>query len=248
MKKLMMFAAAMTIVGGAYAAPTNGDGSDGCSLSLDCEGALVYNVKMNLRTVSGKAGKTSHAISACEIGTDVTCIRYPNFPYQVLGYLVACDCACDAIADAEAVLWSPRLKSTLLGEFDWELLHVLGTKKQAEAFWTFEGTDNYLGPMELVGAGFGSYSASFSKFFGRPYLGFSGYVVGQLAEPVCLGVAAVEDGCEPAFYWFCEDMVLDNTEPSIIYGSWAMKLNTAASKKYWNGVVDIPTPSYYGGF
>ena len=232
MKKLMMFAAAMTIVGGAFAQ---------CVIQPDVECAMVYNVKMNLRTVSGKTTTViTGSASDCDLGTEAGCVRYPNFPYAVQGYLVTtdCDCTCDAISSAEAFLWAPRLKSTLAGEFDWAILHVLGKQNTAEAAWEFEGIDSVLGPMTLAGAGFGSYSKTAAYGVGA-YSAFSGSVVGALEEPACIA------DCLFAAYWLCDDLgtALED-DAGIIYGTWAMKLNASASKAYSKGA-RIPVPAWY---
>ena len=215
MKKLMMFAAAMTIVGGAFAECEIPEITGTC--------ALVYNVKMNLRTVYGKASSGQIANAAtCEVDEFTACIRYPNLKYSVQGYLFTCDCECDAITEANSVLGGVNIKSALwVDEWEWELLHVLGNQTKAEAYWTLTGADSKMGPLTLTGAGFGSYSKKSSLF-----TSFSGTVVGQLLEPKC--VAA----CEDAYYFWCGTLEEDNTEASIIYGTWGMKLNSSYSKAY----------------
>jgi len=120
MKKLMMFAAAMTIVGGAYAQ---------CADPVLENCMAVYNVKMNLKTVAFK-GKAQE----CD---DAICVRYPKVGLVLDGYLILCSCDCDGLTDADNAtifLGNKKLQSVLINDtfaFDW--LHVLGNGKQAEA-------------------------------------------------------------------------------------------------------------------
>jgi len=231
MKKLMTFAAAMTIVGGAYAADCEMPTPDtGC--------AMVYNVKMNLKTVSGKklTGAAVYDKETCELTQDTDCIRFPNFPYRVQGYLVSCDCGCD-ILDGDFVLWSAPLKSALCVEVtEGSFAHVLGKQNTAEIFFGLEGEDSVLGELWLTLVGFGTYSKKAGM-----YGGFNGLAVGQLAQPICIGV------CADAEYWECGTLVLANDDPSIIGGTWSMKYNPGASKAYWRDGSSLvrATPKYY---
>ena len=236
MKKLMMFAAAMTIVGGAFAQ---------CAVVEPGHCAMVWSVKMNLRTVTGKASSTTTVNSQdCTVDEAALCIRYPNFAYAVQGYLVTedCECTCDALNDATAYLWATRLKSELVvTSWDWSL-HVLGKQNTAEASWVLEGTDDLIGDMTLAGAGFGTFKKT--NIFGSDVTGtftaLAGTVVGTLDEPTCV------DACSPAAYWFCEDLsTTDDSEPGVIFGTWNVKFSLAGSKAVANGK-GLPTPKWYG--
>jgi hypothetical protein len=113
--------------------------------------------------------------------------------------------------------------------FTWEFLHVLSRgQNRAEALWTFEATDSVIGDLELRGAGFGNYSRTAVWGMGA-FTSFSGMAVGTLAEPTCISATL----CAPAAYWECDDLTtLLTDDPAVMYGTWAMKLNAAASKKY----------------
>jgi len=219
MKKLMMFAAAMTIVGGAYA-------QSECAMpELLDECALVYNVKMNLKTVSGKkASGSTYNAETCELDPYVDCIRFPRFPYGVVGYYVMCECDCDNFFDGEFYLWNAKLKSVLEVSDFGGFTHVLGKKNTAEILWEMEASDTVLGDMNLSGAGFGTFSTS-----KRLYSGFSGAVVGTLDQPICIG------DCAEAIYWDCSTLTAAgeySDDDSIIYGTFAFKVNPNASKSY----------------
>jgi len=228
MKKLMMFAATMTIVGGAFA-------QGGCTDPEPIEKPVVYRVTMNLRTVMGK-GRTTTVSSACQDdAVTASCIRFPLYPYPVHGYIVNCEWACDAITSEEVYLWNPKLRSTLLEPtFAWTFLHVLGRQggANAEALWDFTGVDSVIddgagdnGVVALRGAGFGVYNYNLGL-----YTSFRGMAVGTLSFPKCLSTG---ENCTVASYWLCTDLTQDDEDPSVMFGTWAMRLDVAASKAVW---------------
>jgi len=234
MKKLMMFAAAMTIVGGAFAQNVGGGT---CTPSGTC--ASVWAVKMNLRTTMGRTGKV--APNLCAPGASGNCIRFPNYPYVINGLLFECDCACDAFENATLELWSPRFKQEITVNTWTPVAHIIGNKKSAEIVWELEASDPTIGvtgDFELVGAGFGTYN-------GKYYTSFSGYAAGVLVDPMCQAVDLDANalGCDPAGYWLC-DGTFDVTEPAPLFGTWAIKYNAAASKVYdANG--KLPYPNWW---
>ncbi|MCL2104975.1 MAG: hypothetical protein FWH21_07990 [Kiritimatiellaeota bacterium] len=232
MKKLMMFAAAMTIVGGAFAQCT--------PTQLDC--ALVYNVKLNLKTSMGKVAGGSLASLCSPTVTTVACIRYPNYSYVIDGYIAICECECDSLADnAEVFSWNTKLRSIdPISVWEFDTLHVIGNQTQAETTWGMTGTDEIIGDFSLTGAGFGKFKKSGVQYF----TSFSGYAAGQLDQPVCL----INDNCDPAGYWYCDDLTangFDDSEEAPLFGTWAIKFNAAASKRY---AIDayLKVPSFYG--
>jgi len=217
MKKLMMFAAAMTIVGGAYAQ---------CSDPVLENCMAVYNVKMNLKTVGFKTGK----LNSCD---DAMCVRWPKVGLVLEGYMVLCSCDCDGLTDADNAtlfLGNKKLQSVLLNDtFAFDFLHVLGNGKQAEASWTYLSDTDYreiIGPMQLQGTGFGTFSPKYST-----YTAFSGGVTGHLLNPRCTADCA---DFENSFYWLC-DGTEDDSDASVIYGTWGMKVNTKATGYKYSG-------------
>jgi len=259
MKKLMMFAAAMTIVSGAYAQCSDPD-IDPTFLSC----ITTYNVKMNLRTVSGKAFKSDTIVDTGLCSDDLSvsvsgCIRVPKVPLVLDGYLIVCGCDCDALRQADTCwlfLGSKKLQSVLVTTedsdasfaFDW--IHQIGANgKSAETSWSLltgvaeEDGEIYdgdyrslIGRLSLVGTGFGTYNMKHDLF-----TSFSGGTVGWLFEPRCL----LKKDCVPAGYFDCFEYFSGLTEdgdwigpdeelfqPGAIYGTWAMKLNTKLSGRY----------------
>lgn len=228
MKKLLMFAAAMTIVGGAYAECSDPD-------PVDSNCVAVYNVKMNLKTTTGKAysSKTYNASDCSELEVG-GCVRFPKAGLVLEGYLIICDCTCAGMEEADEdtlFIGNKKLQSVIIPDsFGFDFLHILGNGKSAETSWKLEGADytGQIGPLALTGAGFGTYSTKYNV-----YSSFSGAAVGTLAEPVCLGE------CEAAGYWLC-DGSFETTDPSVLFGTWGMKLNTKYSgAKYASNITAL---------
>jgi hypothetical protein len=135
-------------------------------------------------------------------------------------------------AEVEAA-WCTKLRSSVDLEFDFDYVHVIGNRAQAETVWTLEGDDSVIGTFWLQGAGFGTFKRTNPAFF----YSFSGYAAGELDEPICLVVnPAATQTCDPAGYWECDDLTtLVDGDSAPLFGSWAMKANAAASKVYVRG-------------
>ena len=221
MKKLMMFAAAMTIVGGAYAQCSDPD-------PIDSDCMLTYNVKMNLKTVSGKAYKGTVSNPCADDMPVSACIRFPKVGLALDGYLFVCGCDCDDLADTEdcfIFLGNKKLQTTLnVDEFGFDFVHILGNGKSAEASWALYTDGDFkelIGPLQMIGTGFGTFNP---KLNNGVFTSFSGATVGWIMEPICI----LSKDCDVADYYLC-DGTLENEDPSILYGTWAMKLNTKFS-------------------
>lgn len=216
MKKLMMFAAAMTIVGGAYAA---------CTLpvvSNDC--ALVYSMKVSLKGTTSKV----------KVDCDEVCYRVKGSK-SLKGYLYVCSCACEDFMDT-ASLWlqDKKYDAVLEGPISWMFLNRFGkSESDAEGFWSASlensvdsESDAFMYAI-LYGAGFGKFDSDNGLL-----KNMSGNVVGYQAAPFC------EKDCElgsyaiayPACDWEETDEV-----PSAVYGTWSISLDKKASEKYYNG-------------
>jgi len=247
MKKLMMFAAAMTIVGGAFA--------QNCApVQRTC--ALVYYVKMNLRTSMGKGGVVGNNANVCAPGTAaIACVRVANYPYVINGIIYTCDCTCDSIGNAldndGFVLWDPKWHTTVfIDSWTWTS-HVIGKKTSAEVYWTLNAIEDRAVSANIDNA-FTLYGAGFGVYNGHYYTGFSGYAAGTLMDPICqsVNISEDDDGCARAGYWYCDDGALlsadtedDDLEPAPLFGKWAIKLNAAASKRYLANAT-LPVPNY----
>ena len=132
-------------------------------------------------------------------------------------------------ADYKNVTWNAVTLAHIIGKSatQYELAGV--------ATFAFSGKD----PQEtfaLTYAGFGSYD----KKQGR-ISSVSGNFAGTQTPPRYPGkVAGITESCPPADYWTCAiDYAGAPSDPSVAYGCWSVKYNSAASKKlaknaaYW---------------
>jgi len=217
MKKLMMFAAAMTIVGGAYAA---------CTLpvvSNDC--ALVYSMKVSAKST----------VSKTKVDCDEVCYRNKGSK-SLKGYLYVCSCACEDFLDT-ASLWleDSKYDQVLEGGIVWSFLNRIGkSEADAEGFWTASlensvdsESDAFMYAV-LYGAGFGKFDSKTGLL-----KSMSGNVVGYAGAPYC------EKDCElgsyaiayPACDWEATEEV-----PTAVSGTWSISLNKKLSEKYYSGL------------
>ena len=212
MKKLMMFAAAMTIVGGAYAS-TCGDCTDDCSCSL------VYDFKASLKTTTAKDASSSCA---------ELCYRKCG-SVSLKGYFFLCgDCTCESFAQMLFVAAEKKSKDYVVGSADegvaptWNILNHIGKKEnELEASWSVEGNNGWT----WTAAGCGKYDLKNDRV-----ASISGSLVGQKDAPAC-GPAACEDtGVGATAFPLCTEEG-DDTLPTVVYGSWSMKYNSKLSKK-----------------
>ena len=157
MKKLMMIAAAMTIVGGAYAACGDEQTDEDC--------ALVYDFKASLKTTEGKAYSGD---------CDDVCYRKKG-SLRLKGYLFGCDCTCEDFLALELYVYDKKTDMEESGAPEWTILNAIGKKgTDLEALMSLE-----LGEAVFTAAGFGS----FDKY--GLVKKISGYVVGTVPYPEC---------------------------------------------------------------
>ena len=217
MKKLMMFAAAMTIVAGAYAQCGFDDPN------YECDAALVYQAKFNVKTTKGKpySGKC-----------DDVCYRQKGSA-NYKGYLYACGCTCDEFMDAELLLTGNKKNREVFEGFpEWVTLNKIGKKNlDAEGYFHVELDDVETGrEFILDAAGFGKFDKK-----GGYLKNMSGNFVGLMSAPLC------EDPCEigdPAVAFPACDWEEDEDVETIAFGKWSIKYNKKLSKKYWNNEWD----------
>jgi len=214
MKKLMMIAAAMTIAGSAFAAcqdgPTNTVGY--------C--ALVYKVKMNLKTTKAKTLSGYYDKSDCE-DVDAVCYREKG-SIALNGYAYACECSCEGFMSAAVTLWDKKkVYYTYEDTLGWSVLNIFGkNSKKVEGSWTLTSDPLYF----LVGSGFGSFDP-------KSYLikNISGNVAGFGAPPVC--IEDCED--ESAAAYDCDDVFEDMVSelPTVYFGTWSYRYSKSDSNK-----------------
>ncbi len=226
MKKLMMFAAAMTIVGGAFAQ---------CGEEPTAACALVYDVKISLKTTVGKEKAGSDVPCGEDIGA--ICYRVKG-SVAWKGFLSSCDCSCDGFQAAELWLFNDKAQEIVAaGEtLDWVVFNYFGKKNtDVEGFWQLEGET-----ASLYAAGFGTSDKD------GLLKSMNGNIVATLPAPECV----LGDVCGAAVAYPCgmdnsvTNGLIDLTPDTVGYGTWSVKYNKSASQKSAdNGY--LPWPKWY---
>ena len=211
MKKLMMFAAAMTIVGGAYAQCGLPGGQD------ECNTALVYDFKVSVKTTAGKnySGKC-----------DDVCYRSKSSK-SMKGYLYVCGCTCEEfMEDSTLYLYDKKADQVFEGMPEWEIFNKIGKKNlETEGLFGFE--DDY-GEFVFTAAGFGKVNKKDGVL-----KTMSGSLVGSMEAPLC--EVACDIGDTAVAYPAC-DWYEDGDVPTIAFGTWSLKHNKKLSQKYFAGL------------
>ena len=213
MKKLMMFAAAMTIVGSAFAQ---------CEIE-DPNCALVYNFKANVKTTVGKAMKDC----------DDICYRHKGSK-SVKGYMYVCSCECEEFL-AGSLLWFVWKKGKVSEEFEsdgpvaWEILNLIGKKStDAEGFWTATAIGDSGSEVTMWAAGFGKIDRR------AGYLrSMSGNIVGKATPPLC--VVPCEADVPAVAYPACDWVPADDVQ-TVFFGTWSISYNRKMSQRYAAGL------------
>ena len=257
MKKLMLAAAAATLAGGVFAA---------CTITTTPEtvvtNAAVYAWKFTGKTTVGKLIRTTtttHYGSNCQISStsnSVTecAIRIPG-SLAIQGYVYYCDNCCDAFASGTSAASVEATKSFYMtkpfkdvfseAEIAIDLAHVIGTKAtqyETKGVATFKATEPDI-KYTLTFAGLGSFNKNL-----KVATSVSGNFAGTVVSPryVARGV------CLEADYWLCADLPATMTyacavtDPSVAYGTWSVRYNASASKKYRNSGTLVKLPSWTG--
>ena len=239
MKKLMIAAALAAVVGGAFAACKPGDPDP-------IEDAWVYTWKFSGKTTTGVlVSYTINPSGNCKPGgggTEACAIRVPS-ALNIQGYTYKCLPCCGeftGLADDGEVFWTTKPQKELFEVTNAKKLftegltidfgHVIGKKakdfelKGQFAAATSDSGENY----DFTFAGLGKYDLKNTRFSS-----VSGNFAGEKINPHYLKyIAGV--GCPDADYWVCDgsDYAGAPTDPTVAYGSWSAKLNSAASKKF----------------
>ena len=249
MKKLMTFAAAMTIVGGAYAQ------SEGPSCELDIptgECASVYDVKMNLKTAVSWIGSISQVVgSECNLGTEKvpTCFRKPG-KASINGYVVLCDCnPCGFLDEAEWVLWTSKWtggeKKVYFDDVAAQTLLFNHIGKKTGDVELSMGVSFWGGEIALAGFGkWGTLKMKDQYKVNVKYPGLksaSGTLAGIIDPPCCVS----KGFCGPSWAYSCGDFVdKSDTLSTVAFGTWSLKYNKSASQKYEKGTLVYPPAKY----
>jgi len=224
MKKLMMFAAAVTIVGSAFA-------QCGEPEKEDC--ALVYDVKLSVKTTvpDSKAGYILPSHCGDPVTNAATCFRKTG-KKTIQGFFYVCECECDSLNSGTTwYLWDKKAK---VGEEAGASLefNVIGKKKSdVEAYVTLTlGDDGVLSAGTLYLAGFGKWDAKNCRV-----KSVSGNFAGQIAPPKCNDALS----CDKAAAYICDPdsqtggcaLVADSTVETVAFGTWSIKYSSSKAKK-----------------
>lgn len=242
MKKLMIAALAVASVAGAYAACTPGK-------APVIQDAWVYTWKFTGKTTTGAlVTYTINSTGNCapnKGGTYGCAIRIPA-SLNIQGYTYKCLPCCGGFTELAGdgeVFWTTKpqkelfaintdVKEYLATEgLVIDFGHVIGKKaKDFELKGQFTGSTSDSGEKyDFTFAGLGKYDLKNTRFSS-----VSGNFAGEKVNPHYLKWVEAFDGCPDADYWLCDgsDYAGAPTDPTVAYGSWSAKLNSAASKKF----------------
>ncbi len=238
MKKLMGFAAAMALVGGAFA---------DCTLpteTTDVE-ALVYDFAVTLKTTKAKLVTLKDTQVPCDLPIAGGAIVYRDngatLKYQ--GFYWTCDPSCVDSPQFDVPpytfeYWNTTEKVVLANAVNadvsataptWSVLNIIGSpskmSKVEAAFDTLTWTDLERTSASVAnGAGFGTYDSKYNRV-----KTISGYVVATMAPPYYPHTVG-DLVCPPAVA-FTPCSYDENDNPTVGYGTWSLKYNASASKK-----------------
>jgi len=206
---------------------------------------LVYAFKASVKTTKGVTSSltTIDPGSICEPGsgsvTTTASILRAKDTTAWAGWIYDCTATCDTIKNGSVVAWDSKRKAQINdAAFAWDILGILQGKKVAEGAWTFTGTAQYdsvrAQTIEVRGAGYGVYTAK--KGY---YTSFCGNFAGKMSASYDLSKKAVN--CDPSQYWECTDLTTLVDADTVAFGTWSMKYNASASKKFAaNGTLAVP--------
>lgn len=238
MKKLVIAAVVTAIAGGVFAACTPGK-------EKPIDTAWVYTWKFSGKTTTGVLVKGSTVNSGnCQPGSVSTAdcaIRVPS-SLKIQGYTYKCLPCCGGfteLADDGEAFYSTKPEKEYFAITDQAKLfteglvvnfaHVIGKKaKQAELMGTFTGATNDSGEKyTFVFAGLGSYDLKNTRISS-----ISGNFAGVMETPHYHKYVKEMGGCPEAWYWTCDGTNYEGRDATVAYGSWSMKYNSSASKKF----------------
>lgn len=215
MKKLVAMAAAMFAAASSYAQcepiPT---------VTNDC--AMVYNVEISVKTTASKAGSIATG-SVCEPGSTGVCYRVISSK-SFKGYYYGCECDCESFEANTLDLFDKKTGAAIVdgGTITWDMIYRIGkSKTDVEASFSFDGdSDN----VEFAAMGFGKYDAKNARVSS-----INGSVLAYLDTPIC----GDECGSIPSTpFDLCDPTTAVVEAQTIAFGTFSIKYNSSASKKY----------------
>ena len=238
MKKLMIALAAAGLVGVASA-----DCTDPVTPTpANC--AAVYNVKVSLKTLNAKSKKYVNKAECDDPVTGVNCYLVAG-TRKYAGVLASCECDCadsTIVSEPKFYFWGITEKTGYC-DATAELANAVRfggatDKASKKVAATITLTSD---PIALNGAGFGTYNAKIGRVSS-----ISGSISGLVNAPVC--PVKCEDP-KPAYgFSVCASEKIEGITAVPAYGTWSIKYNASASKKYAANSTYVETkmlPSYY---
>ena len=245
MKKLMIAAAAVAMIGAAQAEAT------GCQIAEKPADAAAFVWKFQGKTTAGAAVESILA-SACNLDTQACVIRVPA-ALAIQGYTYVCENCCDTYADYGSMVHETKkglqtffmtkpfksiMKAVTIGATG----HIIGKKaNQYELYGDIALESAEPGvKYTLTFAGLGSWN----KTYVLP-TAVSGNFAGTAEAPYFIGYIGKTLVCNNADWWICGDYVFANapTAKSVAYGAWSMRYNSTAAKNYKKGI-EIALPAW----
>ena len=247
MKKLMIAAAAMAMVGGVYAA-------SGCNPKEEeiADSAWVYNWKFTGKTTDGVL-QVNEIDGGCYVNvTQIEAIRVPA-SLKIQGYTVKCNPGCldvlkaafvgNSSQEGEAFWITKPTKGAFIDDaggngvagVSFRFGNVIGRiAGKYEVVGTFTGVENTANELYVLRfAGQGSYDASKARV-----TSVSGCFAGRMIAPHYHKYVKGLRGCPKATVWDCVGMSflgIDGRESTAAFGKWSMKYNATASSTFAKG-------------
>lgn len=239
----MIAAAAVAMVGGAFAANCsyNPGPADGA--------AWVYNWKFTGKTTIGAMTKGTNGTGGnCSYtpGVDGEVVRVPG-SLAIQGYTYKCDPEClqeysqfkeiDGATAPDQFYMTKPFKAGLTTALAINVGNVIGVKAnqfEAEGVATFT-TDEPAEVYTLTFAGLGKYDLKNVRVSS-----VSGNFAGTVETPYYVKNMV----CKKAIVWNCDASDYIDDDVSVAYGTWSVKYNASASKKYYKNGTVVKLPSW----
>ena len=251
----------------AVAAATVAFGATNCQLQdgptpAQEQVTTVYQWKFTGKTTTGYMIKDVQEVggstgSNCTLGEKSTkkisqcAIRVPG-ALAIVGYTYICDACCDSFKETngntnpDEFYMTKPYKDAVCANIAIDVANVIGkNKNQYEVFGTAEFTS--VDPQEkwtLAFAGLGSFKKPTQKGL-KMYAGYMTSVCGNFAGKLESPYYVKNGVCAPADHWTCDTLEFAG-EPdvaSVAYGTWCVKYNSSASKRFAQGYA-VKTPAY----
>ena len=220
--------------------------SPGCQLEPAEPVSAVYQWKFQGRTTAGYAVESIFGATACNLGTSGVCaIRVPA-ALAIQGYTYICENCCGAYNDFDSMVktfFMTKPFKSLLKDMAFNATgHIIGkAAKQYELFGTLEAkSSDPEVAYTLKFAGLGNWNRQ-----NVVPTAVTGNFAGTADAPYFIGTVGRTLMCINADWWTCGNYAYAQhpDAKSVAYGSWSMRYNATASKKYRKGIT-IALPAW----